>query len=160
MGVPRAEVPAVVRELRAIARAHDAPETVAVQTLVEAHGEAFVGLLSQTDLGPIVLFGLGGVLVEITGRVDGRRLPLAPDAAVELVDEVAGPATFARLRGREPWAPGPLVAAVEGMETLWRRHGSWLQSADLNPLLVTADGVSAIDALLVARDDAVSEGRR
>jgi hypothetical protein len=46
------------------------------------------------------------------------------------------------------------------METLWRRHGSWLQSADLNPLLVTADGVSAIDALLVARDDAVHEGRR
>jgi acyl-CoA synthetase (NDP forming) len=160
IGVPRAEVREVVRELRAIARAYDAPETVAVQTMVSAHGEAFVGLLSQTDLGPIVLFGLGGVLVEITGQVEGRRLPLRPDAAANLVDEVAGPATFTRLRGREPWAPGPLVAAIEGMETLWRRHGSWLQSADLNPLLVTADGVSAIDALLVARDDAVSEGRR
>jgi hypothetical protein len=160
MGVPRADVPAVVRELRTIARTHAAPETVAVQSVVAAHGESFVGLLSQTDLGPIVLFGLGGVLVEITGRVDGRRLPLRPGAAAALVDDVAGSGTFSRLRGQEPWAPGPLVAAVEGVETLWRRHGSWLQSADLNPLLVTADGVSAIDALLVARDDAVHEGRR
>jgi len=160
MGVPRAEVPAVARELRAIARAHDAPETVAVQTTVAAHGESFVGLLSQTDLGPIVLFGLGGVLVEVTGRVDGRRLPLRPGAAANLVEEVAGAGTFTRLRGQEPWAPDPLVAAIEGMEALWRRHGSWLQSADLNPLLVTADGVSAIDALLVARDDATPEGRR
>jgi acyl-CoA synthetase (NDP forming) len=160
MGVPRTEVPSVVRELRTIARTHAAPETVAVQSVVAAHGESFVGLLGQTDLGPIVLFGLGGVLVEITGRVDGRRLPLRPGAAATLVDEVAGPGTFSRLRGREPWALGPLVAAVEGMETLWQRHGSWLQSADLNPLLVTANGVSAIDALLVARDDAVHEGRR
>jgi hypothetical protein len=118
--------------------------------MVAAHGEAFVGLLSRTDLGPVVLFGLGGVLVEVTGRVDGRRLPLGPEAAEQLVEEVAGPAAFAHLRGREPWAPAPLVAAVEGVAELWRRHGSWLQSADLNPLLVTADGIRAVDALLVA----------
>jgi acyl-CoA synthetase (NDP forming) len=150
LGVPRVEVPAVVRELRIIARAHDAPEAVAVQAMVAAHGEAFVGLLSRTDLGPVLLFGRGGVLVEVTGRVDGRPLPLAPGAAEQLVDDVAGAATFAHLRGQEPWAPGPLVAAVNGVAELWRRHGSWLQSADLNPLLVTADGVRAVDALLVA----------
>jgi acetate---CoA ligase (ADP-forming) len=150
LGVARAAVPAVARELRAIARAHDAPETVAVQATVAAQGEAFAGLLSRTDLGPVVLFGLGGVLIEVTGRVDGRRLPLRPGAAEQLVDDVAGPAAFARLRGREPWSPGPLVAAIEGVAELWRRHGSWLRSADLNPLLVTADGVCAVDTLLVA----------
>jgi acetate---CoA ligase (ADP-forming) len=160
LGIPRAGVPAVVRELRAIARAHDAPETVAVQAMVAAHGEAFAGLLARTDLGPVVLLGLGGVLVEVAGQVEGRRLPLGPGAAEQLVDEVAGPATFARLRGQEPWAPGPLVAAVEGVAELWRRHGSWLQSFDLNPLLVTADGVCAIDALLVAQDDAVPGDER
>jgi hypothetical protein len=90
------------------------------------------------------------VLVELTGRVDGRRLPLATGAAAQLVDKVAGPAAFARLRGHIPWATGPLVAAVEGVAELWSRHGSWLQSADLNPLLVTHEGVYAVDALLVA----------
>lgn len=150
LGVARADVPDVVRELRAVARAHDAPEAVAVQAMVAAHGEAFLGLMSRTDLGPVVLFGLGGVLVELTGRVDGRRLPFTAGAAAQLVDEVAGAATFTRLRGQVPWATGPLVAAVEGVAELWRRHGAWLQSADLNPLLVTADGVCAVDALLVA----------
>jgi acyl-CoA synthetase (NDP forming) len=150
LGVPRADVGRVAHELRAIARAHDAPEAVAVQAMVAADGEAFAGMLTATDLGPIVLFGLGGVLVEVTGRVDGRSLPLRPGAAEQLVDEVAGPATFVGLRGREPWATGPLVGAVEGVAELWRRHGSWLQSADLNPVLVTADGVCAVDALLVA----------
>jgi acetyltransferase len=118
--------------------------------MLDADGEAFAGLLSTTDLGPVVLFGRGGVLVEIAGRVDGRRLPLRPGAAEALVDDVAGPATFARLRGQAPWAVSPLVAAVEGVAELWRRHASWLLSADLNPLLVTAGGVHAVDALLVA----------
>jgi acyl-CoA synthetase (NDP forming) len=150
LGVPRDEVPAVVRELRAVARDHGAPEAMVVQAMVDAHGEAFAGLLSTTDLGPVVLFGRGGVLVEVTGRVDGRRLPLRPGAAEQLVDDVAGPESVAYLRGQVPWATGPLVTAVEGVAELWRRHGSWLHSADLNPLLVTAEGVSAVDALLVA----------
>ena len=150
VGVARADVSAVVRELRAIARAHDAPEAVAVQAMVSGHGEAFAGVLSRTDLGPVVLFGLGGVLVEVAGRVDGRRLPLQPGMAARLVDDVAGEAAFAPLRGQTAWAPEPLVAVIEGVADLWRRHGSWLHSADLNPLMVTADGVCAVDALLVA----------
>jgi acyl-CoA synthetase (NDP forming) len=152
IGVARADVGRVVRELREIARAHGAPQAVAVQAMVNGHGEAFAGMLSRTDLGPVVLFGLGGVLVEIAGRVDGRRLPLQPGMAARLVDDVAGAAAFSHLRGQIPWAPEPLVAVIEGVAELWRRHGSWLHSADLNPLMVTADGVCAVDALLVAAD--------
>jgi acyl-CoA synthetase (NDP forming) len=152
IGVARPDVARAVRELRGIARAHGAPEAVAVQAMVTGHGEAFAGVLSRTDLGPVLLFGLGGVLVEVAGRVDGRRLPLQPGAAVRLVDDVSGAEAFARLRGQAPWAPEPLVAVVEGVAELWRRHGSWLHSADLNPLVVTADGVRAVDALLVAAE--------
>jgi acetate---CoA ligase (ADP-forming) len=150
LDVPRERVAEAVHELRVIARAHGTPATVAVQAMVAGHGEAFAGLLSRTDLGPVVLFGRGGVLVEVAGPVDGRRLPLAPGAAARLVDDVAGVATFSRLRGQDAWAPEPLVAVIEGMAELWRREGSWLHSADLNPLVVTADGVCAVDALFVA----------
>ena len=148
--VARADVVSIVRELRAIARAHDAPGAVAVQAMVHGHGEAFAGVLSRTDLGPVVLFGLGGVLVEVAGRVDGRRLPLEPGMAARLIDDVAGAQAFAGLRGQTAWATEPLVAVVDGVAELWRRHGSWLHSADLNPLMVTANGVCAVDALLIA----------
>jgi succinyl-CoA synthetase beta subunit len=36
---------------------------------------------------------------------------------------------------------------------LWRRHGAWLASADINPMIVTDEGVVAVDALLVADDE-------
>ncbi|MFI5053736.1 MAG: acetate--CoA ligase family protein, partial [Acidimicrobiia bacterium] len=106
-----------------------------------------------TDLGPVVLFGMGGVLVEVAGQVDGTLLPLAPGTATRLVENVAGEAAFARLRGQERWAPEPLVAAIEAVGALWERSGSWLESADLNPLIVTPRGVVAVDALLLAVPD-------
>jgi hypothetical protein len=147
------DVAAAVRDLRAIARAEGLPETVAVQAMITGDGEAFVGIQGRTDLGPVVLFGLGGVLVEVAGQVDGTLLPLTTGAVVRLVENVAGEAAFSRLRGRTPWAPQPLVTAIEAVGALWEREGSWLESADLNPLIVTPQGPVAVDALLVAAAD-------
>jgi len=144
------DVATVARHLRDIAHAHQVPPTVVVQARVEGHGEAFVGLHARADLGPIVLFGGGGVLLEVTRRVGGRLLPLAPGDAAALVAEVAGEALFDRLRGQQTWVAPPLVEAVEAVAELWRRTSGWLDTADLNPLIVTGQGVVAVDALLVA----------
>jgi acyl-CoA synthetase (NDP forming) len=149
-GVAPEDVPHVARDLRAIAEAHEVPATVVVQAMIDGHGEAFVGLHARADLGPIVLFGIGGVLVEVTGRVGGRLLPLAAGDAAALVEEVVGGADGRRRRGQRPWALAPLVDAVEAVGELWRRTGPWLDSADLNPLIVTDKGVVAVDALLIA----------
>lgn len=142
-------------EILSNAKAYNADATVdgiQVQQMLSGGQEVIVGATTDPTFGKVIVFGLGGVLVEVAGRVDGRRLPLQPGAAVRLVDDVSGAETFARLRGQAPWAPEPLVAVVEGVAELWRRHGSWLHSADLNPLVVTADGVRAVDALLVAAE--------
>jgi acyl-CoA synthetase (NDP forming) len=152
LGVAPADVVATVARLRAIAAAEGVPGAVAVQQMVAGHGEAFAGLQCRTDLGALVLLGMGGVLVEVTGHVGGRLLPIERDEAAALVDEVAGEAAFARLRGQRPWPVDPLVEVVLALGELWRRHGSWLASVDVNPLVVTDDGVVAVDALLVAAD--------
>jgi acyl-CoA synthetase (NDP forming) len=150
VGVLPADLPAAVAEMRAIAASHGVPATVAVQAMVAGQGEAFVGLQGRTDLGALVLFGRGGVLLEVAPRVAGRLLPLGPGAAAELVEEVAGEASVEGLRGQLRWPAAPLVAAVEAVAELWHRTGSWLESADLNPLVVTSGGAVAVDALLVA----------
>ena len=139
-----------VARLRDIARAEDVPGTVAVQRMVTGHGEAFGGLQCRTELGPVLLLGAGGVLVEVVGKIGGRLLPLDADAAASLVNEVAGPDVFARLRGQQPWPVAPLVDLVVALDALWRQHGSWLASVDVNPLIVTDTGVVAVDALFVA----------
>ena len=151
VGISPEELPSVVHELRAIAHEHGAPATVAVQSMVAGIGEAFVGIQGSTDLGPVLLFGAGGVLVEVAGGIDGAMLPLAPGAAARLVELVAGEPAFARLRGQARLARRAPGHGDRSVGALWQQAGSWLESADLNPLVVTVDGVVAVDALLVAR---------
>jgi acyl-CoA synthetase (NDP forming) len=150
-GVARRELPAVLRELREVARAHRVPETIAVQSQVAGDGEAFIGLQARTDFGPLVLFGRGGVLVELAPRVGGRLVPLGSGDAESLVAEVAP--IPGGVRGREAWPVDALGTAVEAVASLWEAEGGWLGSVDLNPVIVTAAGVVAVDALLVARGD-------
>jgi acetate---CoA ligase (ADP-forming) len=150
VGVRPDGVSGAVTELRAIAAAHGVPATVAVQAMVDGLGEAFIGIQGRTDLGPVVLFGRGGVLLEVAPRVGGRLLPLGPGHAADLVEEVAGAAAMDGLRGQPRWPSVPLASAVGAAADLWHRAGSWLDSADLNPLIVTPEGAVAVDALLVA----------
>jgi acyl-CoA synthetase (NDP forming) len=149
VGVAPADVPDVVDEMRTIAASHGASPTVAVQAMVAGHGEAFAGLQCRTGLGPVALLGLGGVLVEVLHQVGGRFLPLDDAAAAELAGEVAG--AVGRLRGQQPWPVDAVTSAVQGLDRLWREHGAWLDSVDVNPLIVTDDGVVAVDALMIAR---------
>ncbi len=149
VGVTPREVPTVVDEMRAIAARHGVSPAVAVQAMVSGHGEAFAGLQCRTGLGPVVLLGHGGVLVEVMRQVAGRFLPLDDLAARNLANEVA--AVASGLRGQQPWPAEALSDAVAGLDRLWRRHGAWLDSVDVNPLIVTVDGVVAVDALLIAR---------
>jgi succinyl-CoA synthetase beta subunit len=151
VGVSLEELPKAVADLRAIAAAHGLPDAVAVQTMVSGHAEAFGGLHCTTSLGPVVLLGLGGVLVELANRVGGRFLPLDEITAASLAREVAGPAAIGHLRGQRPWPIDGVTQVVEGLDRLWRQHGAWLESADINPLIVADDGLVAVDALMVAR---------
>jgi len=154
--VPASSLPEAVDRLRGLARAQALPVEVAVQAMVPGFGEAFAGVQARSDLGPLVLLGVGGVLVEVTGRVSGRFLPLHREAAASLVEEVAGAGAFAGLRGTRPWPTAPLVEAVMALDRLWRAHGAWLGSLDVNPLIVTETGVVAVDALFVAADREVA----
>ncbi len=149
LGVPPADVAAAVKELRLIAAAHSAPGTVVVQRMLDARGEAFIGVQGDSDLGPLVLFGRGGILLELAARVDGRLLPLDPGAARSLVAEVAG--GVGGMRGQSAWPLDQLESAVEGMARTWQATASWLRAADINPLVITDDGVVAVDALFLAR---------
>ena len=146
--VQASELPEAVDRLRRLARTQDLPLEVAIQAIVPGFGEAFAGVQARSELGPLVLFGLGGVLVEVSGRVSGRFLPLDLEAAESLVEEVAGPHVFSGLRGSRPWPTAPLVEAVMALGGLWRANGAWLSSLDVNPLIVTETGVVAVDTFV------------
>lgn len=151
VGIEAGAVGSEVSRLRDIARREGLPATVVVQEQVTAIGEAFTGLQIGTDLGSFVLFGRGGVLVETAGGVSGRMLPLTRAAAESLIDEVAGAAAIGRFRGQAPWPTDALVDALLAIDRLWRWLGTHVSSVDVNPLVVTAHGVVAVDALILAK---------
>ena len=151
LNVTQADLAATIHELRTIAKTKGVPETVAVQSMVAGIGESFIGLQGENDLGAVLLFGRGGVLLEVAGGVGGRFLPIDEQIVSALANEVAGADAFKSLRGQQPWPLPAIVKSLLALNQLWSTHSSWIGSVDINPLIVTETGLIAVDAVVVAK---------
>jgi acyl-CoA synthetase (NDP forming) len=155
LGVADADVPAAAAELVAIAKREGVSSKVAVQAQASGLGEAFIGTQNGTEVGDVIVVGLGGILVELTRKVVGRRLPLAGADIDGMLDEFGGDTVFRGIRGGEPWDRAGVARAVGGAAVLSQRAASWLHSMDINPLICNAEGCVAVDALMIVRDQGV-----
>jgi acyl-CoA synthetase (NDP forming) len=151
LGVTSPDLADAVSAMRALARAHGVSPAVVVQRQVPVDGEAFVGVQTSSDLGPLVLFGVGGVFIEVLGRVAGGLAPLDVDDARLMLDSLADTGVFAGARGRRPWDYEQLGVLLISLGRLAAGAGEWLESLDVNPLVLTADGFVAVDALCLLR---------
>jgi acetate---CoA ligase (ADP-forming) len=154
------ELPAAIGTLRAIAARHGLPDTVAVQRMVHGHGEVFVGLVGRSELGPLVVFGLGGIYVEAMRNVAGRLAPLSEHDARELLDELDSTGVLSGLRGGPAWERVRLEQLLVGMGRLVAGGHSWIGEMDINPLIVTDDGPVAVDAVCFRASTAARERQR
>ena len=122
-----------------------------VQRMESGLGEAIVGYRDDPVVGPLVLVGAGGVLSELYRDVALRLAPVTPEEAAEMIAEVKG---FAPLRGYRNLPQGDLkalarvVSAVSSLALARER----ISEAEINPLLVKAQGVVAVDALVVRKE--------
>jgi len=126
---------------------------VVVQLLVRGDGEAFIGTQNGTEVGDVIVAGLGGILVELTRKVVGRRLPLTATDVDDMLDEFGGDTVFRGVRGGDPWDRAGVASAISGAAVLSQRAASWLHSMDINPLICSAEGCVAVDALMIAHPD-------
>jgi acetate---CoA ligase (ADP-forming) len=151
-----AEVQAAYAEIFANAKAY-APQAriigVLVQEMVGDGVEVIVGVSCDPQLGPVLLFGSGGVMVEIYNDVALRRCPITRSEAQAMIAEVKGARLLQGFRG------GP-AADIEALaDTLLRvsylaiHLEEHLAELDINPLMVlpSGQGVKAVDALVVLR---------
>jgi acyl-CoA synthetase (NDP forming) len=152
LGVTVANLPEAVAAMRGLAREHGVPTRVVVQPQVLVSGEAFMGVQGDSDLGPLVLFGVGGVFIEVLGRVVGGLAPLDVHDARLMLDAMADTGVFTGARGKRPWDREQLEDLLVRLGRLAAGAGQWLQSLDVNPLVLTADGFVAVDALCLLRE--------
>jgi acyl-CoA synthetase (NDP forming) len=124
-------------------------EGVLVAELVAGGVECVVGVTRDEVFGPAVMFGLGGILVEVLRDVTFRVPPFSADEAGVMIREVRGYYPLLRGgRGAGAADEDGLVRVLMAVQQLVVDHGETLAELDINPLLVRPDGVVALDALL------------
>jgi len=129
-------------------------EGVLVQAMVEALAEAIVGYRHDPMVGPVVMVGMGGRLAEIYRDTALECAPVTEAQALEMIAKVKG---FAILRGYRNLPRGDIDAlarAVAAISRLALLEGQPVAEAEINPLMVCAEGVVAVDGLAVLANTA------
>jgi acyl-CoA synthetase (NDP forming) len=130
-------------------------EGVLVAPMAKKGVEVIVGVSRDPVFGPAVMFGLGGVHVEVLKDVTFRLAPLGRDEAVRMIDEIRGRALLSGVRGAAPSDVDALADLLVNISDFAAAHRDDIETIDLNPVLAwpKGEGVVALDALVVPRQD-------
>ena len=124
---------------------------VAVQHMAPAGTEVIVGMTTDPQFGPVVMFGLGGIMVEVMKDVTFRVVPLEERDAEQMIDEIKGVAILEGVRGQAAADKKAIKDAILSISRFVEAHPE-VQEIDLNPIMVYADGAIAVDARIVIAD--------
>lgn len=126
---------------------------VLVAPMLNGHTETIIGVRRDPAFGPVVMFGLGGVFVEVLKDVTFRLAPFDEAEARRMIGEVKGYALLEGARGRPPADIEALARALVAVSRFAAVAGERLESLDINPFAVMpqGEGAVALDALIVTR---------
>ncbi len=138
---------------------HYKPESeikgILVQEMVPPGKEVIVGVVRDPQFGPVVMFGLGGVFVEILSDFSLRHAPFREGDAWEMIREIKGYKILEGARGEKRSDLEALVKALIAVSQLAVDLRDTVSEVDINPLIVYPEkgGVKAIDCLFIKRTD-------
>jgi len=127
---------------------------VSVQPMAKPGVEVIIGMSKDAQFGPVLMFGLGGILVEILKDVSFRIVPLVRRDAREMIREIKGYPVLEGYRGKEP-------ADVSALEDMLLKVSDFVEKnpdikeLDLNPVFAHRDGAVAVDARVVLEEEAI-----
>jgi len=127
-----------------------------VQKMARPGTEVIVGMTKDVQFGPVLMFGLGGILVELLKDVSFRIVPLEREDAREMIHEIKGYPMFEGFRGREPVDTSVLEEILLKVSRFVDGHPE-IKELDLNPIFAYKDGAVTVDARIILEGDAVSQ---
>jgi acyl-CoA synthetase (NDP forming) len=136
----------------AATRAHHARiEGVTVSPMGEAGGqEVIVGVFTDPQYGPVLMFGLGGIFTEIYRDVQFCLLPASNEELRQMIQTITGYPLLAGVRGQRPKDVKKLIEVMRGVSKLVIDNPG-IDQIDLNPVLVYEQGVLVVDARIFRR---------
>lgn len=121
---------------------------VLVTPMAPAGVEVIVGMARDAQFGPTVMFGLGGVLVELFRDVSFRVAPFDREVAMDMIQETRGHRVLQGLRGDRPKDVGAVAELLVQVSRLAARYPQ-IREIDLNPVRVYESGYSILDARIL-----------
>lgn len=121
---------------------------VAVQRMEKQGTEVIVGMTTDPQFGPVMMFGLGGIMVEILKDVAFRVVPLDERDARQMIHEIKGYPVLEGFRGSDPADIGKLQELLLKVSAFVESHPE-VAELDLNPVFAYKDGAIAVDARVV-----------
>jgi len=141
-----------IHEAVAAAAPGVAPAGLSVQPMAAPGTEVILGITQDQQFGPVLMFGLGGVFVEVLKDVAFRVVPLEPRDASEMIREIQGFPVLEGFRGTEPADLAAIERMLLQLSEFAEAHPE-VAELDLNPVFARADGAIAVDARIVLTPD-------
>jgi acyl-CoA synthetase (NDP forming) len=123
-------------------------EGISVQKMAHPGVEVIIGMTKDEQFGPVLMFGLGGILVEVLKDVSFRIIPLTKRDASQMIKEIKGYPLLEGYRGQEP-ADIPFLEALIIKVSDFIDKNPEIKELDLNPVFAYKDGAVAVDARVI-----------
>ena len=124
---------------------------VAVQQMAKQGTEVIVGMTTDPQFGPVMMFGLGGIMVEVLKDVSFRLVPLSDKDAGQMIGEIKGKPILDGVRGQPAADLAALRQTIVKVSELVEKHPE-IRELDLNPIFAYPDGALAVDARIVVSE--------
>jgi len=121
---------------------------VSVQKMAKQGIEIIIGMTKDAQFGPVIMFGLGGILVEVLKDVSFRIVPMTKRDASEMIAEIKGYPILKGYRGQDP-ADIPYLEDLIVKVSEFVDKNPEIKELDLNPVFAYKDGAMAVDARII-----------
>lgn len=133
------------RELLSGPGKNDENARIIVQAMANPGIEVIIGYIRDNQFGPVVIFGLGGVLVEVIRDVAFRMAPLDMEEAGRMIMQTKASKLLTGFRGSPPADIESLKKIIVSIASLGYENPE-IAEIDLNPVVARPDGAMALDA--------------
>jgi acyl-CoA synthetase (NDP forming) len=128
--------------------------TFLVQRMIPSGVEVILGAKRDTEFGPVVLFGLGGIHVEVFQDISLRVAPVSGDQAMEMINEIKGHLLLKGFRGKPPADTAALQQTIVAFSRILV-YSPKIHELEINPLIVSekGKGCNIVDARMRLKSD-------
>ncbi len=121
---------------------------ITVQKMAKQGIEVIIGMTKDAQFGPVIMFGLGGILVEVLKDVSFRIVPMTKRDAGEMITEIKGFPILKGYRGQDP-ADVPYLEELIVKVSDFVDKNPEIKELDLNPVFAYKSGALAVDARII-----------